>query len=387
MFHPHSKVLQFCTTTTTNNDENTTKYWGVINNLFLSYARPRNSTDDTPCLRVNDIHKLLVSIGENPLENLLRDIFGEVDSDENGTIDFHEFRIGFDRIMKNNEGNDDDSAVLDVSRYIESFRTLDRDGNGILTHDELSGLLSTTGGHLDSSSASEILSLADKDGNGSIDLSEFIDFLTNRSHTHYSWRLLSGFRVVLVIGGPGSGKGVLCDRLKNRAGVRHYSSGESLRDEVSSGSCLGRSIESTLQEGKLVPSTTMIALVKKKIMQFPGELLALDGFPRTTQNYHDFDEICGTPEFAIHIQVPDDIMMERILKRGQAKGGRSDDNSETAKLRIETFHKLTKPTLEALHRSNITIHTLDGTDTPEGVWNQLLSLETPIRHRLDFNSL
>jgi adenylate kinase family enzyme len=185
-----------------------------------------------------------------------------------------------------------------------------------------------------------------------------------------------------VIGGPGSGKGVLCDRLIEDAGIKHYSSGESLREEVASGSFLGKSIESLLKEGKLVPSTTMIALLKKQIGKFPGSLLALDGFPRTLQNYSDFDEICGAPECAIYIDVPDEVMIERILNRGKSGSGRSDDNLETAKMRIETFHQLTEPTIECLHESGIPVHTLDGTGTPDDVWKQLLELNTPIRRHV-----
>jgi len=206
--------------------------------------------------------------------------------------------------------------------------------------------------------------------------------VTDPSHHRHSWRLTSGFRVLLVIGGPGSGKGVLCDRLVQEAGVKHFSSGQALRNEVASGSCLGRSIAHLLEEGQLVPPCTMIALLKKQLGKFPGQLLVLDGFPRTLQNYHDFDDICGAPEGAIYIDVPDEVMVDRILIRGKSGSGRSDDNLETAKTRIDTFHELTKPTLDNLQTSGIPVYTLDGKGTPDNVWHQFVSMYPPIHHRV-----
>jgi adenylate kinase family enzyme len=104
----------------------------------------------------------------------------------------------------------------------------------------------------------------------------------------------------------------------------------------------------------------------------------LDGFPRTLQNYNDFDAICGAPECALYIDVPDEVMIQRILNRGKGGSGRSDDNIETAKRRIETFHELTVPTLDCLNESGVPVHALDGTGSPDDVWEQLLSLDTPV---------
>ena len=154
-----------------------------------------------------------------------------------------------------------------------------------------------------------------------------------------------------------------------------------LRDEIASGSPLAKSIEQTMKEGKLVPSSTIIALLKKQLRQFPGSLVALDGFPRNKQNYLDFDKVMGTPEFAISIDVPDEEMISRIMKRAQTSD-RADDNEETAHWRIKTFHDETIPTMEELESSNVPIYRLDGMQSPDEIWDELLKKCSPIDTRV-----
>ena len=345
----------------------------VIRDLFWSYARLDNDDDVTkpPHLDTEQLSDLLHAIGEFPTDERLEELIQQVDRDGNGTIEYEEFLEGCDKVLN--------TASLDADQLIQTFNTLDTDGNGVITTDELEGLLSTTGGSIDKKIAKEILHLADTDKSGGIDLAEFLDFLTH--HPHYSWRLTSGFRSILVIGGPGSGKGVLCDRLVREANIHHFSSGELLRDEVSARTPLGLQVEGIMKAGQLLPSSTMIALVKKKISSFPGAMVAFDGFPRSRENYQDFDLICGAPEFAISIEVPDEVLVERMLKRGQ-ESGRVDDNLETAKKRIRTFHEMGDPTLQCLRESGIPIYTLDGSKSMEEVWDQLLRLDTPLTKRV-----
>ena len=101
-------------------------------------------------------------------------------------------------------------------------------------------------------------------------------------------------------------------------------------------------------------------------------------------NYLDFDEVLGTPEFAIVVDVPDDEMISRIMKRAETSG-RADDNLETAKLRLNTFHEQTEPTLEQLKLNNVPIYRLDGTQTPDEIWNELTQICPQIGTRVNKN--
>jgi adenylate kinase len=348
----------------------------VIRDLFMSFARHDNHQDE-PCLQVEDVRRLLESIGEHPSEERLRTIIDAVDLDRSGTVELDEFLAGCEKVL----GPSMNQELSDVDKLIQTFRTLDTKGNGHITIDELDGLLSTTGGNLSFDDAQHLLQLADTDGSGGIDLSEFIAFVTDPKVATHSWRLRSGFRAILVIGGPGSGKGLICNNLVEKAGIQHCSSGDLLRDEVAAGSPLGEMISQSMMEGKLLPSSTIVALMKKRVAKFPGAFVALDGFPRSKENCIDFERICGAPELCIYIDVPDEVMMERMLERGRSSG-RVDDNAETAAKRIETFHTFGEPTLQYLDDARIPIHRLDGEASPEEVWNQLLALDTPLTRRV-----
>jgi adenylate kinase len=197
------------------------------------------------------------------------------------------------------------------------------------------------------------------------------------------------------VGGPGSGKGVLSRRLEQECGVVHLSSGDLLRDEVRRDTILGRQVKEVMARGELVSSAVIVKLIRKVMrMHAPGKRVLLDGFPRSLQNAEDFMELCGTPELAIHLNCEDTTMIERILKRKEeavavatthndegndsntttTTSVRSDDNIHTALERLRTYHKSQKTTLDWLHQQHVPIINLDGSGTPDQVWNQLLAI-------------
>jgi len=185
-------------------------------------------------------------------------------------------------------------------------------------------------------------------------------------------------RIILVVGGPGSGKGILCRRLAVECGIVHLSSGDLLRDEVNNDTPLGRECAEIMKRGELVSSAVITALVRRRMRAFPGRRVLLDGFPRSLDNAYDFMELCGTPELALHLECEDTLLMERILKRSrEATDGvkeRSDDNFDTAVRRIRTFHKYHKPTMDWLSEQHVPIVNLDCSGSPGNVWDQLLAV-------------
>ena len=348
----------------------------AIRDLFLSFSH--SHIGEVPSLNTSDLRDLLLAIGDHPSDSKLVQLIERIDENGDGVVEYDEFLQGCDAILGSGGSySSEEDTPLDIDALVATFRNLDKDGSGDLSIDELAGLISTTGGQLSEATAQEIMEQADQNHDGVMSLTEFFDLMTDQ----YSWRLRSGFRVCLVMGGPGSGKGTLCEKLVENTGITHNSSGEMLREEIASGSPLAKEIESMMEQGQLVPSTTIIALLKKQLRKMPGTLVALDGFPRNLENYHDFDAVCGTPEFAIYVDVSDEEMLRRIMKRAETSG-RVDDNIETAKKRLQTFHEQTEPTLSQLEKSNVPIYRLDGTQSPDEIWKELTEICPPISSRM-----
>ncbi|KAL3782949.1 hypothetical protein ACHAW5_002730 [Stephanodiscus triporus] len=190
-------------------------------------------------------------------------------------------------------------------------------------------------------------------------------------------------RIVLVVGGPGSGKGELCRRLADECGAVHLSCGEMLREEVASRTPLGREVADIMARGDLVSSAVVTALMRRRMRRHPGRRILLDGFPRSLENARDFVELCGPPELALHLNCDDTVMIERIMSRANGGGGqgdaveeeaRSDDNVHTAIQRLKNYHKHHGPTMSWLKEIRVPIVELDCSGSKDDVWGQLTAI-------------
>lgn len=248
---------------------------------------------------------------------------------------------------------------------------------GIIVDDDESGsylsengvrrLLESIGERPDDQTLRDLFAKADLNGSGTLSLNEFLlsaDRVLGNSPA----------RLVLVVGGPGSGKGILCDRLASECNNVHLSSGDLLRDEVARGTPLGKECADIMARGDLVPSNIITALVRRHTRSFPGRRILLDGFPRSLENATDFLNLCGKPELALHLDCDDTILMERIMKRSCEKDAREDDNVETALRRLRIYHKYHHQTIEWLREQGVPIVNLDCSQSPENVWNQLVAI-------------
>ena len=184
----------------------------------------------------------------------------------------------------------DRHALVDLFRKHASVEgTLDRQALGLV--------LKAVGETPDEATLEHIFLEADLDGNGAIDLEEFLTGSDKILGT-------APAGMVLVVGGPGSGKGVLSKRLVEECGVVHISSGDLLREEVERDTPLGREVKEVMIRGDLVSSAVIVTLMRRK-MRLPenaGKRVLLDGFPRSPQNATDLVELCGQPELALHLQ-------------------------------------------------------------------------------------
>merc|ERR1719391_1927035 len=154
--------------------------------------------------------------------------------------------------------------------------------------------------------------------------------------------------IVWVLGGPGGGKGTQCDKIVAKYGFTHLSSGDLLREEVGSGSNRGKQLIAIMEKGDLVPLAVVLDLLAeamlKKLSGSKGYLI--DGYPREVAQGQEFEKEILPCSQILYFDVSDETMTARLLNRGKTSG-RADDNEETIKKRLDTFHQHSKPVIDA----------------------------------------
>lgn len=164
--------------------------------------------------------------------------------------------------------------------------------------------------------------------------------------------------VVFVLGGPGAGKGTMCELAESQLGWTHLSTGDLLRTQREAGGPDAETIETCLKSGKLVPDEIIVTLLKnamERVTRTTGKVnFLLDGFPRSLSNLDAWYEVFGreaTLPKMLYFECPYPVLEQRIMGRAKYTG-RSDDNLESIKLRFDTFKALTLPIIELFKTQN-----------------------------------
>lgn len=183
--------------------------------------------------------------------------------------------------------------------------------------------------------------------------------------------------IVFILGGPGSGKGTQCEKIKARyKGVVHLSAGDLLRDEVASGSILGEKCGTLMKEGKLVPMVVPITLLKNAMIKSGGKLFLIDGFPRAVDQGQAFESNIAVAKAVIFFDCPEDEMEKRLLERGKTSG-RADDNAETIRKRFKTFLTQSLPVRQYYLDRN-KCHVISAVQSPDEVFAEVTAVLDPI---------
>jgi adenylate kinase len=175
---------------------------------------------------------------------------------------------------------------------------------------------------------------------------------------------------ITLLGPPGSGKGTQAARLHEDLGFTPLATGDLLRAARAEGTELGRRAAEYMDSGDLVPDALIVALVREAIAGEDGPVL-LDGFPRTTAQADALADVLADQgrelTAAVLIDVPDDVVAERILGRGE---GRSDDNPETVRERMRVYHEQTEPLVDYYDQRGL-LRRVDGRGSPDEVYEQV----------------
>jgi len=182
--------------------------------------------------------------------------------------------------------------------------------------------------------------------------------------------------VTFVLGGPASGKGTCCERLAKELGIIHLSSGDLLRAEVASGSALGVDLQTKMSAGQLVDDATVMKLIKNAMLNHQDvNRFLLDGFPRALNQALEFERTIGEATSILFIDTPDETMVSRMTERAKTSG-RADDNPETLKKRLATYHEQTFPVTD-YYAGTGRVCRVDGTESIDQVYATAKSYFTP----------
>lgn len=152
---------------------------------------------------------------------------------------------------------------------------------------------------------------------------------------------------LILFGPPGSGKGTQSEKLIDKYGLIHLSTGNLLREEIANQSELGLAAKSFMDKGQLVPDEVvlgMIACALDNNVHANGFLF--DGFPRTVAQARGLDNMLNERgseiSLVLALEVTEQELVQRLVNRGKTSG-RSDDNEEVIRARIQEYENKTAP--------------------------------------------
>ena len=180
---------------------------------------------------------------------------------------------------------------------------------------------------------------------------------------------------IVIFGAPGSGKGTQSDMLIEHYGLGHISTGDVLRNEIKKGTELGKTAQSYIDGGNLIPDELMVSILANVYDSYGRghKGVIFDGFPRTIPQAEALkkmlDERGDRVAAMIELDVPEDELMQRLIKRGQ-ESGRADDNEETIKKRLVVYHSQTQPLIDWYKQEGLHHH-INGLGTLERIFSDI----------------
>lgn len=180
---------------------------------------------------------------------------------------------------------------------------------------------------------------------------------------------------IVIFGAPGSGKGTQSDLMIAHYGLGHISTGDVLRNEIKKGTELGRLAASYIDGGNLIPDDLMVSILANVYDSFGRghKGVIFDGFPRTIPQAEALKAMLNERgdriAAMIELDVPEDELMQRLIKRGQ-ESGRADDNEETIKKRLVIYHQQTQPLIDWYKQEGLHHH-INGHGTLERIFQDI----------------
>lgn len=196
---------------------------------------------------------------------------------------------------------------------------------------------------------------------------------------------------LVLFGPPGAGKGTQSENLISKYGLVHLSTGDILRSEIERGTALGKKAKEIMDKGELVSDEIVIGMIESKLDDNANAKgFIFDGFPRTTAQAIALDDLLQKKGTGISgmlaLEVDDEELTTRLLKRGESSGRADDRNEEVIRRRIQEYNNKTLP-LKNFYSEQGKFHSIDGIGTIDGIFKSLVDRITFLNAEMDLTAL
>lgn len=182
---------------------------------------------------------------------------------------------------------------------------------------------------------------------------------------------------IILFGPPGSGKGTQSEKLIEKYGLKHLSTGDLLRSEIARQTPLGLEAKNLMDKGQLVPDEVVIGMISSALEANPdAKGFLFDGFPRTTAQSEALDKLLKLKQTEIGVllamEVSEEELVKRLLNRGLTSGRSDDTNEAVIRARIVEYKQKTTVVANYYEQFDKVV-TIKGEGTVEEIFSDLCS--------------
>ncbi len=184
-------------------------------------------------------------------------------------------------------------------------------------------------------------------------------------------------KYVVIFGPPGSGKGTQSDKIIEKYGYAHISTGDVLRDEISANTELGQKANTFIKDGQLVPDDLIIKMLAVTLDDIKAKNgVIFDGFPRTTPQAEALQTMLkkrgGDVDTMLSLEVPKEELVTRLIERGKSSN-RADDNLKVIEARILVYNEQTAPVMD-FYKKEGTFHGIKGIGSIDDIFGRIVEV-------------